>query len=72
MRGQMKNRKGSDIFAMQAREVTFSKLLGLSVDHLYAKAPVKGEPGQKKVDGKKEKIDLDSIQLPYYPVEGAK
>ncbi len=60
VRTQMKNRKGSDGFAMQARVVTFNKLVGLSVNEAYA------TPAITKGEGKKtqQKRDLDAISLP--------
>ncbi|AEK07472.1 tail assembly chaperone [Mycobacterium phage Send513] len=40
VRMQMKNRKGTDGFALQARHVAFNKLMGLDVSSAYAPPPV--------------------------------
>lgn len=70
VRIQMKNRRGTDGFALQARQVAFNKLVGLPVDSAYAAPPVKGtsEAGKKKnlerlsapkvLDAEGRKIDL--------------
>lgn len=59
VRLQMKNRKGTDGFALQAREVAFNKLLGLSVASAYATPSItRGESGERK------KINLDTVAIP--------
>lgn len=61
IRLQMKNRRGTDGFAMQAREVAFNKLLGLSVATAYAAPPSKGLNGDKAA---KTKRNLDQVAIP--------
>lgn len=59
VRIQMKNRKGTDGFALQARHVAFNKLMGLSVESAYAAPPT---PGNAEKRGPKR--DLGSVSLP--------
>lgn len=59
VRQQMKKSRGDvDGFALQARQVAFNKILGLSVEDLYASPSMKGA---QKNSGPREKIDLDKI-----------
>lgn len=58
VRMQMKNRRGTDGFALQARMVAFNKLLGLSVDSAYA-APPTPKSGEQK--GKR---DVGNVAIP--------
>lgn len=58
IRAQMKNRRGTDGFALQARQVTFNKLVGLSVESAYA-APPKLNNGEQLT-----KRDVGSISVP--------
>lgn len=60
IRLQMKNRRGTDGFAMQAREVAFNKLLGLSVASAYSAPPTKGLKGEKP----RQKRNLDTVAIP--------
>jgi hypothetical protein len=57
---QMRNRRGTDGFALQARTVTFNKLLGLSTDSAYATPPtpksLNGEPKRKR--------SVDDVAIP--------
>lgn len=59
VRMQMKNRRGTDGFALQARQVQFNKLLGLSVAEAYAAPPTPGGAGPAK--GKR---NLDDVRIP--------
>lgn len=68
VRMKMRNRKGTDGFALQARHVQFNKLVGLSVDSAYAPPPT---PGGKVRPG--EKRNLDKLNAPQViNAEGAK
>jgi hypothetical protein len=61
---QMRNAKRAnvDMFAFQQKQVTFNKLMGLSVESLYAAPPTKaGTQKTEKRSGPKQKIDLDKI-----------
>lgn len=65
VRMQMRNAKRAnvDTFAFQQKQVTFHKLMGLSVESLYAAPPIAGGSNKKreKSSGPKQKIDLDKI-----------
>ena len=65
VRMQMKNRRGTDGFALQARTVAFNKLLGLSVEGAYAAPPTPENKRRleklnapKVLTGEGTKIDL--------------
>ena len=59
VRIQMKNRRGTDGFALQARQVMFSKLLGLDVTAAYAPPPVPGSG-----EGRTTKRDVGKVSAP--------
>lgn len=59
VRMQMKNRRGTDGFALQARQVAFNKLVGLSVESAYAPPPT---PGNAKKAGQKR--DVGNVSAP--------
>lgn len=61
VRMQMKNRKGTDPFALQARHVAFNKMVGLSVDSAYAAPTV---PGRGNAEKRGPKRDLGKLSVP--------
>lgn len=60
VRLQMKNRRGTDGFALQAKQVAFNKLLGLDVSSAYAAPP---SIGKMSAEGK-PKRNLDKVNIP--------
>lgn len=64
VRRQMKNRRGTDGFALQAREVTFKKLVGLDTTTSYAAPPT------PKGVVKGPKRDVGSVKVPKAFLEG--
>lgn len=67
VRTQMRNNKRAnvDMFAFQAKQVAFNKLMGISVESLYAAPTVAPLAKREKPTGPRKKIDLDKI--PGYP-----
>ena len=65
VRSQMRNSKRAnvDTFANQARQVAFAKLMGLSVESLYAAPTTNSSSNGEKSSTPREKIDLDKIDV---------
>lgn len=62
VRMQMKNRRGTDGFALQAREVAWKKLLGMDVQSSYAAPPVIKNAEGKVISNRKR--DIDKVSIP--------
>lgn len=70
VRNQMRNQKGSDGFILQARQLAFNKLVGLSTESAYAAPNItKGEKrsldkvsAPNALDGEGKRIDISRFR----------